>query len=166
MTLLIQVIGALVLGGLLGSLMPPDWPGRTAVGLTAVAVAVTGIAFWNGVWPTSHAFIDQAKTYPSSIWEGNVAPGSLYPANVKLLTAAEKVIPRNASFYMFATPGAVGDSGEWVGYQLSPRVLVKRMQEAEYTLVYGASPTTVRRFAHLPVILDRSDGGVVRNTMR
>ncbi len=134
---------------------------HAAVGVTALAVAVAGLAFWGGVWSTGRTFIEQAETYPS-IHEANVAPGSLFPADVNLLDAAEAVIPRNARVFLLTTPGAVGDSGEWISYQLSPRLMVSHIQEAQYVLVYGASPTKAPLTAHLPMVLNRLDGGVVR----
>lgn len=119
-----------MLGALLGLLMRGDAVCQTARGVTALAVAVAGLAFWGGVWSTGRTFIEQTATYPS-IHEANVTAGSLFPANVNLLTAAELVIPRSASVYLLATPGAVGDSPEWISYQLSPRVLVSNIQEAQ-----------------------------------
>ncbi len=135
---------------------------RTVVGVTVLAIAVTGIAFWGGVWSTGRMFIEQAGTYPS-IHEANVTPGSLFPADENLLNPVEAAIPRDASVYLICEPGAVGCSGEWISYQLSPRLFVEKIQEAQYVLVYGTSPTKVGATAHLHVVLNRSDGGVVRN---
>jgi hypothetical protein len=138
-----------------------DGAGSAVVGVTALALAVAGLAFWGGVWSTSRTFVEQSETYPS-IHEGNIAPGSLFPADVNLLTAAELVLPRNARVYLVTTPGAVGDSPEWISYQLSPRLFVSSIQEAQYVLVYGASPQKSPVTAHLPLVLNRLDGGVVR----
>jgi hypothetical protein len=131
------------------------------VGATVLALAAAGLAFWNGLWSTGHTLIVQTETYPS-IHEANIAPGSLFPADENLLDAAEQVLPRNARVLLVTTPGAVGDSPEWISYQLSPRLFVSSIGEAQYVLVYGASPSTVKRLAHLPVVLNRLDGGVVR----
>jgi hypothetical protein len=131
------------------------------VGVTALAMVVAGLAFWGGVWSTSRTFIEQSESYPS-ILGANVAPGSLYPADEDLLNPVEAVIPRDASVYLICTPKAVGCSGEWIGYQLSPRVLVEKVSEAKYVLVYGSSPTTVAETAHLHIVLNRTDGGVAR----
>ena len=161
MTLVVQVGGVLVLGALLGLLMRGDAVRTTARGVTALAVAVAGLAFWGGVWSTGRMFIEQTATYPS-IHEANVTAGSLFPANVNLLTAAELAIPRNARVFLLTTPGAVGDSAEWISYQLSPRAFVSSIQEAQYVLVYGGSPKTVSELARFPIVLDRTDGGVVR----
>jgi hypothetical protein len=160
-TLVFQIGGALLLGALLGLLMFGG-PGRqTVTGLTVLALGVTGFAFWGQVWSTGRMFIAQAGTYPS-IHEANIAPGSLFPADENLLDSAEAVIPRGARVLLLTTGHAVGDSPEWIGYQLSPRLLVERIQEAQYVLVYGASPRTVHSLAHLPIVLNRLDGGVVR----
>jgi hypothetical protein len=156
--LVVQIGGVLLLGALIGAMMKAD---SAVVGVSVLAVAVTGLAFWGGLWGTGRTFIQQSETYPS-IRGGNVAPGSLYPADVNLLTAAELVLPRDARVYLLTAPGAVGDSPEWISYQLSPRLLVGRVQEAQYILVYGASPTKTSETAHLPIVLNRLDGGVVR----
>lgn len=151
----------MLLGALLGLLIPSGSSRHAVAGLTALAVAVAGLAFWNGVWSTGRTFIEQAGSYPS-VREANVAPGSLFPADVNLLTAAELVLPLNARVYLMTTPGAVGDSPEWISYQLSPRLFVGHEQESQYILVYGASPKTVSALKHLHIVLDRLDGGVVR----
>jgi hypothetical protein len=162
MTLVVQVAGALLLGALLGASMLGGMGHRTVAGVTVLAIAVAGIAFWSGVWSTGRMFIEQAGTYPS-VHEANVTPGSLFPADENLLNPVEAAIPRDASVYLICEPGAVGCSGEWISYQLSPRLFVEKIQEAQYVLVYGTSPTKVGTTAHLHVILNRSDGGVVRN---
>jgi hypothetical protein len=151
----------LLLGALIGQMIRGEGSGSAVVGLTALALAVAGLAFWGGVWSTSRTFIEQVETYPS-IHQANIAPGSLFPADVNLLDAAEAVIPRDASVYLVTTPGAVGDSPEWISYQLSPRLFVGSIQEAQYVLVYGASPKKSPVTAHLPLVLNRLDGGVVR----
>lgn len=160
MTLVVQIGGVLLLGALLGL-----WLGRSgryaAVGVTALAIAVAGLAFWGGVWLTGRTFIEQTSTYPS-IHEANVAPGSLYPADEDLLNAVEAVLPRSATIYLICQPNATGCSGEWISYQLSPRVFVEKISEAQYILVYGDSPKTVTQTMHLRAVLDRTDGGVVR----
>lgn len=161
MTLVIQVAGALLLGALLGTSMLGGGMHRTVAGVTILAIAATGIAFWSGVWSTGRMFVEQAGTYPS-VHEANVTPGSLFPADEGLLSPVESVIPRNASVYLICEPGAAGCSGEWISYQLSPRLFVEKIQEAQYILVYGTSPTKVGAAAHLHVLLNRSDGGVVR----
>lgn len=161
MVLVIQVGGALLIGALLGVMMLGDTGRQTVAGVTALAVAVAGLAFWGGVWSTGRMFIEQAGTYPS-IHEANIAPGSLYPADENLLNPAESAIPRDASVYLICLHSSVGCSGEWISYQLSPRLFVSHIQEAQYVLVYGASPKTVVATAHLPLVLDLSDGGVVR----
>ena len=161
MMLLVQIGGVLVLGALLGLLLHSDaWP-RAPVGVTMLALAVTGLAFWNSVWSTSHTFVEQASSYPS-IHEANIAPGSLFPADEPLLEAAELALPRNASVYLICESNSVGCSGEWISYQLSPRLFVSSVAEAEYILVYGDSPKTVPATQHLPIVMDRADGGVVR----
>jgi hypothetical protein len=160
-TLVVQVGGALLLGALLGVLMLGDSGHQTVAGVTALAVAVAGLAFWGGVWLTGRMFIEQAGTYPS-IHEGNIAPGSLFPADEDLLNPVESVIPRDAHVLLLCQHNSVGCSGEWISYQLSPRLFVSHIQEAQYVLVYGDSPTTVAATAHLPLVLNRTDGGVVR----
>jgi hypothetical protein len=160
--LIVQAGGALVLGSLAGLLTRGGAVRQTAAGLSLLAVAVTGLAFWNGLWSTGRMFIEQVSTYPTTIREANVAPGSLFPADVDLLTEAEAVIPRDAKVFVICGPNQVGCSGEWISYQLSPRVFVSNAGEAQYVLVYGDSPKTIRATAHLPVLLDHSDGGVVR----
>jgi hypothetical protein len=164
MLLIVQLVGVLVLASLLALGLRADSERRAALGLSALAVAVAGLAFWGGVWSTGRAFIEQASSYPETVHEANVAPGSLFPANVALLTEAEAVIPPTASVYLLTTPGAVGDSPEWISYQLSPRPLVSAMSEAQYILVYGSSPKTVYRLKHLPIVLDRPEGGVVHTS--
>jgi len=144
-------------------MMRGDGARSAVVGVTALALAVAGLAFWGGVWSTGRTFIEQSETYPS-IHEGNIAPGSLYPADEDLLNPVEAAIPRDASVYLICTPNAVGCSGEWIGYQLSPRVLVEKISEAQYVLVYGASPKTVATTAHLHIVLNRSDGGVAHTS--
>ena len=161
MTLLVQVGGILLLSTLLGAQLFGDAVRHTVRGLTALVLAVAGLAFWGAVWTTGRTFVEQVRTYPS-IHDGNVAPGSLFPADVNLLTAAEQVLPRDARVWLLTTPGAVGDSAEWISYQLSPRLFVSRIGEAQYVLVYGASPTKAALTAHLRLVLDRPDGGVVR----
>jgi hypothetical protein len=160
-SLVVQVGGALLLGALLGVFMLGDREHRAVAGVTALAVTVAGLAFWGGVWSTGRMFIAQAGTYPS-IHEANVAPGSLFPVNENLLNPVESVIPRNARVRLICLSSSVGCSGEWISYQLSPRLFVSSIQESQYVLVYGASPTTVPATAHLPLVLNRSDGGVVR----
>jgi hypothetical protein len=142
-------------------LLPGDAMRNAVVGATVLALAVAGLAFWNGLWSTGHTFIVQSETYPS-IHGANIAPGSLFPADENLLDAAEQVLPRDARVLLVTTPGAVGDSPEWISYQLSPRLFVSNIGEAQYVLVYGGTPTKVRSLAHLPILLNRPDGGVVR----
>jgi hypothetical protein len=160
--LLVQLGGVLVLGALLGLLLRADAGSQAALGVTALALAVGGLAFWNGVWSTSHTFVEQVGSYPSTIHEANIAPGSLFPANEPLLEAAELALPRKASIYLICEKNSVGCSGEWISYQLSPRLLVANISEAQYVLVYGDSPRTVPATMHLPIVVDRTDGGVVR----
>lgn len=107
-------------------------------------------------------FIEQAGTYPS-VHTANLTPGSLFPADENLLNPAESAIPRHARVYLICYSGSVGCSGEWIGYQLSPRLFVEKMSEAQYVLVYGASPKKVPATAHLHTVLERADGGVVEN---
>jgi hypothetical protein len=159
--LLIQLCGMLVLGALLGRYLPGETGRRTALGVSVLAVAVGGFSFWGGVWTTGKTFIEQSETYPS-VHEANVAPGSLFPANVDFLTEAEAVIPRSASVELLCTPSQVGCSPEWISYQLSPRLFVSNVSEAEYVLVYGNPPKTVKQVKHLPILLERAEGGVVR----
>lgn len=161
MLIVVQVAGALLLGALLGVLMFGDTGRQTIAGLTALAVAVAGLAFWAGVWSMGRTFVEQVGTYPS-IHEANIAPASLFPVDENLLNPVESAIPRNGRVYLICLSSSVGCSGEWISYQLSPRLFVSHIQEAEYVLVYGASPTTVATTAHLPLVLDLSDGGVVR----
>jgi hypothetical protein len=161
MMLLVQIVGVLVLGGLVGLLLRGESGHQAALGVTALAVAVTGLAFWNGAWPTTHTFVEQSNSYPS-IHEANIAPGSLFPANEPLLEATELALPRSARIYLICESNSVGCSGEWISYQLSPRLLVGNISEAQYVLVYGDSPTTVPVTMHLPIVVNRADGGVVR----
>jgi hypothetical protein len=108
-TLLIEVIGVLVLGTLLGVFVGQDGKRATALGLTMVALAVMGLALWGGVWSTGRAFVEQAESYPS-IHEANIAPGSLFPADENLLNAAEGALPRHTSVYLVCGPNSVGCS--------------------------------------------------------
>ena len=162
MSLVVQMAGIGLLGAFVGSLMlSGSSRPATAGGVVLLAVAVAGLAFWGAVWGTGRTFVEQSEHYPS-IHDANVAPGSLFPADETLLTSAEALIPRQASVYLICQPNAVGCSGEWVTYQLSPRLFVDNISEAQYVLVYGASPRAVTRTMHLAVMLDRPDGGVVR----
>ncbi len=163
--LVVQLCGVLVLGALLGRYLPGNAGRRTALGVSALAVAVAGLSFWGGVWSTGRTFIEQSESYPS-VHEANVAPGSLFPANVDFLTEAEAVIPRSASVALICTPGEVGCSGEWISYQLSPRLFASNISEAQYVLVYGSPPKTVSQVKGLRILLDRPEGGVVRTKLK
>jgi len=165
MNLLVQLCGILVLGTLLGRYLPGDGERRSAFGVSALAVAVAGFSFWGGVWTTGKTFIEQSRTYPS-VHEGNVAPGSLFPANVDFLTESEALIPPKARVALLCTPSQVGCSPEWISYQLSPRVFVSNISEAEYVLVYGNPPKTVAKVKHLRILLERPEGGVVRTNSK
>jgi hypothetical protein len=159
--LLIQLCGVLVLGVLLGRYLPGESGRRTALGVSVLAVAVAGFSFWGGVWTTGKTFIEQSESYPS-VHEANVAPGSLFPANVNFLTEAEEAIPRKASVVLICTHSQVGCSGEWISYQLAPRLFVPNISEAEYVLVYGNPPKTVAQVKHLRILREYPEGGVVR----
>jgi hypothetical protein len=165
-TLVVELGGVLLLGVLLGLLMLGDSGHQTAAGVSALALVVAGLAFWGGVWSTGRMFIEQADTFPSSVHEANVAPGSLFPADENILTPAESVIPRDAKVYLICGPNQVGCDSEWISYQLSPRLFVSNISEAQYVLVYGDSPKTLHATKHLPVLLDHTDGGVVRTRSR
>ncbi|HEV3319566.1 MAG TPA: hypothetical protein VG053_07540 [Solirubrobacteraceae bacterium] len=75
-----------------------------------------------------------------------MTPGSLFLADEGLLTTVEAAIPRNAKVFPdLCQPGVTGCSGDWIGYQLSPRVLVDKILEAQYVQCMGASPDKGRR---------------------
>lgn len=163
MTLVIQVAGVLLLGALLGSLIRRSATShRTVAGIVVIALAPAGLAFWNGLWSMGHTFVVQAGTWPSSLHVANAEPGSLFPADEGLLDEVDRVLPRNASVYLLCAKNSVGCSGEWISYRLSPRLFVTGPAQAQYVVVYGDSPKTVPATAHLPIVLDRYDGGVVR----
>ena len=157
-----QICGALLLGGLLGSWTGSAAPRRIVAGIVTIALVLTGVAFWNGLWSMGHTFIVQAGTWPSSLHVANAEPGSLYPADEGLLDEVDRALPRNASVYLFCAKNSVGCSAEWISYRLSPRLFVTSPARAQYVVVYGDSPKTVPVTAHLPIVLDRYDGGVVR----
>lgn len=166
MELLVEVLGVIVLGGLVGQMVARRSGAVAAVeGVTAVALAAAGLSFWGGAWSTSHTFVAQVGTYPSAP-EANLAASSLFPADEKVLVPAEAVIPRSARVYLICAAGSTGCSGEWISYQFSPRLFVEHMREAEYVLVYGQPPQAVKSVAHLKPLLELPDGGVVRNAPR
>jgi hypothetical protein len=160
--LVLEVGGILILGALLGVWVAPRRPTGIVVGVSLIAVALAGIAFWGGLWNMGRTFIKQSEEAPT-VQSANANPGSLFPANETFLEAVEHAVPRNASMYLICGPNQVGCDSEWISYRLSPRLFTEREDQAQYVVVYGDSPTTVAATAHLPLVLNRSEGGVVRN---
>jgi hypothetical protein len=146
MVLALEVLGALTLG-----ISVRQWLGGPARQLTApsvalLAVAAMAIAFWSAVWSEGHTLVDQHSSDSTLTSEqANAVAGNLFPANDAFLSFAAATVPSDATVYLWCGPAQAGcydGLSDWISFRLSPRVFVSQPGQAQWVVVYGASPGT------------------------
>jgi hypothetical protein len=147
-SLLLEVVGLLLVAGVLRNLMGGAPRPPLFIGLTAVAVVVGGIAFWGGVWGSAKGLIDthDAKARLSQI-AADAAGGATVHADERVLSWVAGHIPRGARLYLQCgpPPQCLGGRSEWITYRLLPHLFVPSPRAADYVVFYYVNP---RRFAY------------------
>jgi hypothetical protein len=146
MLLALEVLGALVFGtavrGLLNGSARPFVPASIAL----MAAAVMAITFWSGLWTEGSTLVRQHdRDTKLTLGVANAVAGDLFPANEAFLRFVAANIPPDATVYLYCGPGDSGCPGgldDWIGFRLSPRVIVSDPARAQWVVVYGANPAT------------------------
>ncbi len=141
MTLLLELVGALVLAAMIRGLLP----GRVSLlsGLTVVAVALAGFAFWSNVWSVGRGFISQHAVDARLTAEQALAvPGGEYGAREDVLAWADGVLPRQARVFLDCQqPNPCQNAlANWITYRLLPRVFTDFPWQAQWVLFYDTPP--------------------------
>jgi hypothetical protein len=150
MLLALEVLGALVFGaavrGLLNGSARPFVPASIAL-MAAAAMAIT---FWSGLWAEGSTLVRQHESDTKlTLGVANTVAGDPFPANEAFLRFVAANIPPDATVYLYCGPGQRGCSGgldDWIGFRLSPRLIVSDPARAQWVVVYANPPTAPVRF--------------------
>ncbi len=146
MALALEVVGALVFGAAVRSLPSGSARPLASASIALMAAAAMGIAFWSGLWTEGRKLVEQhASDSKLTLGQANAVAGNLFPANGAFLQFAAANIPPNAAVYLYCGPdddGCPDGLDDWIGFRLSPRLIVTDPAHAQWVVVYGANLAT------------------------
>ena len=143
MTLLLQTVGIIATVLVLSALMEgrvSRW--SAAAGTVAVVVVSAGVLFWGHLWDAAKAFDDAHaanKAVPKEA--AAVAGGVAVGVNVAFVEWARRQIPEGDSYYLVPDAARANEAVyQWLTYQMFPRLVTERPEEADWLVIYGADP--------------------------
>lgn len=139
MTLLVEVLGVLVLGGVLSGLAGLGQMRPTLASTVMVAVVVIGLNFWANVWPQTRGFV-QAHNANAQLTreQANAAGGAAFSVNEPFMAYAADLIPSHARVFIDCGPHKKPCIGQdWFTFRLTPRVFVAHPEQAQWAIFYG-----------------------------
>lgn len=150
MTLLVEVVGLLSVATIVYSL-------RTRLvslggGVTVMAVALSGVVFWTGIWSTARGLMaDHQHDSHLTRAQARALPGTAVGAREDVLAWADQLLPKHARVYLDCPQPTrcLNGLANWITYRLTPRVFTDLPSQADWILFYntpqglaGAPPVT------------------------
>jgi hypothetical protein len=142
---LVAVLGALAAGAVVRTLLRDDARGLGASwpAALATAAAVLGlVAFGSSAWTQGRAYLNERKVNvdvtPAA---ARAAGGGPFPAREDILKVVDEQIPKDDTVFLECRdPACGGGLNLWITYRLAPRIFTGTPREADWVLLYNATP--------------------------